>query len=244
MRYYTYVSRTKVEMLYPQVVHPRASGLAAELSVNLGVVGGKVSSPKSADPSLYERAEAIHDHLKREDKVGTVQDPKSYFAGAFAPGAASAHRGSGRNLDYGQPEYREVVIWLGTFEATIVLLVGSAHSQVGHPEPLKGCHGFNDYVEEAFNAMAGGLEEIRREYAVGPDRVPSQDAAELDPPGDFWGAVQALNRQQKPHAKRSWLRKDDQCRVAFLARRIAHTTVAGESILVGTPIYVAAEDDD
>src|SRR4051794_14745891 len=82
LRYYVYISATKVEMLYSQVPPAFLKGAEAELKVNLGIISTSLKGrgPEEAR-ELPARVAAVSSYLRDQNEVGTVEDPKAWIEG-------------------------------------------------------------------------------------------------------------------------------------------------------------------
>lgn len=79
MKYYLYVSTTKVEMLYAQIPSPTLKTIAGELKINLGVLSGTLKT-KEGSENLYSKTRVVSTYLAKNDQVGSIPFPKSYIA--------------------------------------------------------------------------------------------------------------------------------------------------------------------
>ena len=82
LRYYVYLSATKVDMMYPQIPPVFLKGAEAELKVNLGVISTRLKAhgPEEAK-ELPLRMSAVESYLRNQKQVGTVDDPKMWIGG-------------------------------------------------------------------------------------------------------------------------------------------------------------------
>lgn len=126
IKYYIYVSSTKVRMLYDQVPRSVSQGHA---------VTGKLS--------LFSKATLVCDHLRTSSLVGTVADGRAYFYGSLA-------------MNWGViREYAaEIVFFGGDSAGTLVALVGSVNSLVGSPRTaVESGHHLDYYLFRFFTAI-------------------------------------------------------------------------------------------
>lgn len=79
MKYYVYVSPSKVDMLFPQIPLKRRHKLSTEFGFNLGIASVKVASERNMSEEVTHRAQAISAHLDDSDSLGTLADPKEWI---------------------------------------------------------------------------------------------------------------------------------------------------------------------
>jgi hypothetical protein len=121
LKYYLYVSVSKVDMLFAQIPRAFLSGVEGELTVNLGVVSTTIK--QGSDPeTTYAKLGAVIRYLEKHEPIGTVDEPKDYFRGQMLM----------KWGPYGfDPEKSPLVYFGGTSSETIVGLGGSSHHVVG-----------------------------------------------------------------------------------------------------------------
>lgn len=83
MKYYVYVSDTKLEMLYNQIPKPLRKKLATELKIDLKFLSTTFSKPPSEE-NKFSKLRIVVDYIKKHEKVGTVDQPANYFEGRMA----------------------------------------------------------------------------------------------------------------------------------------------------------------
>lgn len=80
MKYYIYVSKSKIDMIYPQIPKNFFKAVDKKVEINLNVL--KVSfGEKSIDETMYSRLTAVIEYLDSMGKIGTIAEPKEYFYG-------------------------------------------------------------------------------------------------------------------------------------------------------------------
>lgn len=236
MRYYLYVSDAKLEMLYGQIPVRLRDKIAAELKVDLKVIGATVSM-KDRPETRYGKLDLVREYLTRHTQVGTVTDPASYFAGTVSmQWGLVTGSASGR------------VVFFGGEEGDVVLgLAGSRHHMVGFqgegivdapPSYGAGSSMVPYILEQLENSLATTLEG--EAFAEAGPVVELEDAAP-SPASDtsdaqaLKGVVYGTRNLQGPRQNLEFLAK------RLLTGRLAMP--AGErGVLLGTPLYVALAD--
>lgn len=80
MKYYVYVSKSKVDLLYPQIPPKFLKQVETKIEINLQVLNISFGE-KSFDETMYSRLSTLIEYLESTGKVGTIADPKEYFYG-------------------------------------------------------------------------------------------------------------------------------------------------------------------
>jgi hypothetical protein len=129
MKYYVYISDTKVDMLYSQIPKKMLDKIAVELGVNLGMfslsVKEKENREKTPLQTRIEKLRLVEKYLEANMEVGTVDQPKTYFKGSLPMRWGPLGRGS---LD----EVGNLIYFGGETTKTILGLGGSRHHVVGN----------------------------------------------------------------------------------------------------------------
>ncbi|WP_447040601.1 DUF7019 family protein [Streptomyces sp. DSM 118878] len=127
MRYYLYVSGTKLDMLYEQIPPKLLKRLAVEAKVDLKVLSVAVQSPR-ADVTSYDKLDLVEAYLEREFDVSWMTEPRPWFRGDLELRVAG----------YGSPE--GPTFMTGRDGDTVIALIGSAHHLLGQrtaPETIQ-----------------------------------------------------------------------------------------------------------
>lgn len=202
-KYYLYISDSKVNMLYAQ-----------------SRPGREANNPDS----IY-KLDAVLAHLARAGLIGTIDEPKEYFAGAMPM------RWGPCVFPY-LPEKltltsSPLVYFGGSTKTTVVGLGGSANHVIGEVGSAKtGLH----------SCLPGFIFQLRHELGESlPMKLPSMD----DTPGALMAVYMATMYGKGPSQE-----------LEFVAKRLAYGPLPSmwfserktddkEKILVGTPLYVA-----
>jgi hypothetical protein len=141
LKYYVYISATKVDMLYPQIPPAFLKGAEAELKISLGVIssGLKTHGPEEAK-ELPARAAAVESYLRNQREVGTIDDPKSWLGGVAL-------------MRWGcvQEYASDIAFFGGQAGGRTVALLGSSDSIVGAPKVAESNHAPFYYTMKFFN---------------------------------------------------------------------------------------------
>lgn len=118
MRYYLYVSQSKLDMLFEQIPRKVLPRLVTEAKVDLKVVGLAVQRP-GAELTRYQQLDIVEEYLAQEYDIGWMTEPSSWFRGDLGLRISVAH------------ENRGPVFMTGTDGDLVVALVGSTHHVIG-----------------------------------------------------------------------------------------------------------------
>ncbi|MGY4394190.1 hypothetical protein ACVWXB_007489 [Streptomyces sp. TE12347] len=222
MRYYMYVSESKVDMLFQQIPQKLLQQLATEAKVDLKVLSLAVQKGASPEPSLYGRLDVVEEYLDREYSIGWMTEPTTWFRGELGLQIAGYDAVTGP------------VFMTGRQARTVVALIGSAHHLLGNNTPTEHIPGSYSLLPPLFQL----LREARENWHIVP---PDSRTRVLDGP---WNEQQALldvvnfsGGMSSPPVK-----------CEFLARRLLHGTHVTDDgvldIVIGTPMYVAMAEDE
>lgn len=83
MKYYVYISDTKVDMLYSQIPKKILDKIAVELGINLGIFSLTAKGKGNQEETRYEKLKLVVNYIENNMDVGTVDQPKAYFKGSI-----------------------------------------------------------------------------------------------------------------------------------------------------------------
>ncbi|MFE6946034.1 DUF7019 family protein [Streptomyces chartreusis] len=220
VRYYLYVSRSKVDMLFQQIPQKLLKQLAAEAKVDLKLVSLAVQKQAAPEPSLYGQLDIVEEYLDREYSLGWMTDPTSWFRGELGLQIAGYESVTGP------------MFMTGRANRTVVALIGSARHQTGH-------HATTEAISASYSMLPPLFELLRQaphDWHVTP---PDPRQVDLFP----WNEQNAL--EDVLDFSRGLRSPAVHCE--FLARRLLHGTHVDDNgeidIVVGTPLYVAMAED-
>lgn len=124
MKYYVYLSDTKVDMLYPQIPRNLLSNIAVDLKINLQAFELELSK-NPTEQTEYSKLEIILKFIRKNFGVGTIDDPKDYFEGTLPM----------RWGRWGETKEEQQVVYFGAVSGRTVLGLGGSISHI------KGPHG-------------------------------------------------------------------------------------------------------
>lgn len=212
IKYYVYISATKVDMLYSQIPPAFLKGAEAELKINLGVISTSLKGrgPEEAK-ELPARVAAIASYLRDQRKVGPVDSSSEWVEGSTSMRWGCVH------------EYAsDIAFFGGKIGFTTTALLGSSESIIGAPKTSEANHAPFYYTMKFFNQML-----LNRRFKAADDwEVAADDADDRDPP--YYSYAESVAIAMKAL-------KGTESSLEFLAL-VLHRQ---EKLIVGTPLYVA-----
>lgn len=83
LRYYLYISKTKLEMLYQQITPIEKNKRSFEWKATLGVLSAAGKTEKESVPTQEKMLEMVIKEIEDAGQVGTVDDPNIYVKGTL-----------------------------------------------------------------------------------------------------------------------------------------------------------------
>jgi len=227
VRFYLYVSDTKVNMLYEQMFTTSKREARRSLTLKAGPIGASAdSTTEEPAPDRDDKVRAIEKELIEQNLVGTPQEPKDYFRGILP-----MRWGLYNDLEL-RPEGCPPLVYFGGVDPTMPLIVGLGGSSthvVGH-DGATSTHSRSS-TPTLVRWLVKGLykeEELdrqRRRLEIGLD-------------GDLYESVAVALHYLNPPTQQ----------LEFLAKTLSLGEVYGglehftgfpsTSVVLGTPIYV------
>jgi hypothetical protein len=125
IKYYLYLSRGKVDMLWEQLSRNDIEKISAELKINTGIFSAGLKS-ETKDKNLYSKLNIVLSFLEKRDVIGSLGTPRQFFKGTLPM--------SWREFDFNQEgSTGQIVLFSGFNEELnkVVGLIGSAAHFIG-----------------------------------------------------------------------------------------------------------------
>src|ERR1700722_17668848 len=139
MKYFVYISKTKISMLEEQAPQSFWSRVLAKIKPEIGFEKFGFKAKLSADNLDLSMQQTHLDKalgsLAADDEIGTVDRPRSWFKGELA-------MKWGAFQDYAA----DLVLFSGASDRTQVYLLGSIYSLVGRAEDKDANHSIDYYT--------------------------------------------------------------------------------------------------
>ena len=218
MKHYLYVSETKIDTLYPQILKTILDNIDNESNINAGFSSTLTANPDSGK-TIYDKLDLVSSYLEKEGAVGTVDSPKQYFKGMLPMRWGS----------YGRDETSQFVYFGGITDAGTVLgLGGSIHHVVDREGESSHAHSHSLSV-----AIANKLSE---ELDI---PLTTRDKYEIE------GVSRTFALNDESYLESVRLATDQMEGPLQNLEILAQKLVAGgdnRKVVLGTPIYIAVAE--
>ena len=215
MKHYLYVSKTKIDMLYPEILKTILENIDDESNINAGFSSTLTANPDSGK-TLYDKLDLISSYLEMEGSIGTVDSPCQYFKGILPMRWGS----------YGRDEKSQLIYFGGITDAGTVLGLGGSMDHVLEKEKLSSHANPNSLPFAIANKLST---ELNIPLTPGDKyEIEGQSRAFALNDESYLEAVSLATHQMEGPLQN----------LEFLAQRL----VAGgedRKVVLGTPIYVA-----
>jgi hypothetical protein len=224
LKYYIYVSDSKVDMLFSQIPRRFLQGLAGELKINLGILSTSLKQD-SVDETRYSKLELVSTYLERNEPIGTIDLPSEWIRSDVR--VRWGPYGHGKDLVYFGGATEETIFGFGGSAKHIIGATGKSfsHSHSATPYLLAALSkelGLTLPAVESYHGWDQNIDEASRSSAA-------LDAVDL-------ASTQMKGPRQRVEivAKRllSGRRRPDEVEDEFKQSKI----------LLGTPLYVAMKE--
>jgi len=214
LKFYVYLSRDKVDMLFAQLPSAVVGRIVREYSIDAKVLKATRTEEMNPNTHLVRRLQAVVNYIVESENVGTVDDPKRYIRGTMPMIMVPFEFDRDRWQD---PDHAVVTFW-GDTEQTTVLLGGSQKHLLGVIAPDRPEIGYSHILQWIIQ------EKLNRE-----DFVTKKESDYL-----------AFIIDSRADISRLW--HGPLQRFEFMAKRIASgriETHGGRQALLATPLYVS-----
>lgn len=154
MKYYVYISQSKVEMLYNQITS-RKKDIAVSSGINMGILSVEIKPNRNL--SLYDKLDAVIEEIP---DIGDLYSDADYIQGALAMGWNVRNK-----LNYSS----HATYWIGeTWDndgiLNKILLIGSQHHIIGNQKSDDYCYS-TSYIDSFFNNIEKSIDFNTLEYS-------------------------------------------------------------------------------
>ena len=245
MKYYVYISDTKIDMLYPQIPKPLLKKIASNLSIDLKLLGAEVNigtKSNQSDETRYAKVKIVSEYIEKHLDVGTIDTPSTYFKGKLLMQWGQIELPADRNvlsLTRTEDYFNNIssdVYFAGKTDRTYFGLCGSLKHVLGTTTEAINKVNLNLYGSSSLIGFRIKLEQI---YANNPPLKNEQRTDWEDREWVEW-IISAKQNMRGPKQQ-----------LEFLAKTLLQVNTANEStgnvpiylhVVLGTPIYVAIDD--
>lgn len=227
MRYYHYLSASKVEMLFPQIPLSFLDGLKVELGFDFGLLKGKISGEHRDPATLVAKVNALEKFFEREKTLRTDIVEGTWLRSRF----------TGRMGFI--PDHEGLVLFGGMLQTTTLLLAGSESNLIsGSANPGKDSgwsfmprtlHSLKKYVEQDMDLLDVEVNETPYPGKVATSYVFGSLDDRIE--GARWRAFHSFPEDALP---------EPTMEMSVLARIFLYRENGrGEALAIGSPLYVS-----
>ncbi len=177
MRYFIYLSGSKVEMLYRQLPHGGAR-TSSTIGFDLRVVKGD-RKVEHSQPSIYDKLQAVEDQIYTQEPVGSVDSPAAWIS--FRGEVLAANFTSNSDAEPKELRNEAVLFSLISETGARTLLGGSGHHLAVNADLAspRGERLYFSWSVPLMNLLGEYSAEIESRIDWDPDRIPAREAAHL-----------------------------------------------------------------
>lgn len=128
MKYYLYISDSKIEMLYSQIATSTGRSREASIGFDVKVLKGEIKHGRGVPENSVTRLNNVVEALRNSGAVGSIDAPKKYIGGTLSMTWSS----------YGWARKEEdlpITFWSYSASGIAMALAGSKHNLLGEQRP-------------------------------------------------------------------------------------------------------------
>lgn len=252
MKYYLYISDTKVDMLYEQIPSQLRETISGNLKIDLKLLSATISK-EVIEKTKFDKLSIVCNYLEKQKMIGTVNEPNEFFKGTLSMrwGSLDTDYDSAEDERYGisrkfsfDPKKVKTVYFGGVTKKTILGLAGSEHHLLGATRETKQEHLPSSFVPYILSALQIDMMLSPTQKFIWDDQIPGLSRSE-----DFaFDAIAFTVRNMKTPPQK----------LEFVAKRLLYKKFPKQEfgnealgslylgvhnqILLGSPIYVAISE--
>jgi hypothetical protein len=221
LRYFTYISDAKVDVLLAQIPHQHKEKIAAEIGFNLGVLSGKVVSETTTLESRVSRVLAVERYIRDKasgETLGTPSLPRAWIEGSALATAGNVGKGA--------------LLYVFSGKTWYFALAGSAKHLAGVAAPQE--------VDAPFSFLPDIVKTLSRLMDGEPTKLVSfwdESLKQLHNAGIPTGFADEWFRVIRYFATNGQNEGTPQ-NISFLALRLASELWEGKLVTIASPLYI------
>jgi hypothetical protein len=209
LRYYEYISDTKLDLLSAQIPAGRLSRLATELKIDAKLVSVTISTAAAAGTATrYDKLRLVEKYLDRHENVGAVTSGTVWFRG---------------DMGFRSQVFGDRVVYAAAQPGMLVVLIGSAHHLIGSATGTDTV-GYTGSHLPSLTSLLRGDEAGLLTVAAG------ESGADAEAPDQ---AMSLASKMQGPRQQREFLARQ---LLRGTANDLLGNSV---NVSIGSPLYVA-----
>jgi hypothetical protein len=214
MRFFSYISDAKVDMLLPQIPGKQKEVIAAELGLNVGILSAKVRAEDRTLDTRVTRLLAVEKHIRTKEIPGGPTSSADWIEGASLSCRSVLFKGG-------------ALLWVWESANATLLLAGSA-THIAGAAPMKD-------ARAPYSQLAGIMALVA---SLAQDAFPLLDASEGWPGRDEISGMRrdfAWLAELVDYVKKTCPVRQE---ISFLARRLISGDYAARHYVLASPLYV------
>ncbi len=212
MKYYLYLSQSKIEMLFPQIPNSEKERIATELKLDLKIFSVSFKDQIEKD-TLFSMMKIVENYIAKKEDIGSIDYPGSYFKGESL-------------MTYGifKNYASDLTFFKTETDESILILIGRTKNIIGISNPEEVLHlgelSPNYYFLKYVN-------EILKQHN---DIIPINKSP-WTPENLTKILKKSIEQVDGPEQN-----------LSFLAKKLYHIETDTKNIILGTPIYVELKE--
>jgi hypothetical protein len=229
MKYYVYVSETKLEMLYEQIGASTEQASEASVGFDLKLVKGELKQSRQLADTKYSRLDRVVAELRESQLVGSLSCMEPYISGELDMVWAS----------FGLQDNSPITFWGFVNDDIALGLAGSQHHIIGERRPEGYAHSHSG-TGEIMRWFARELGDVQSTIQVDVQELLGADQWPLDD-----DSIAYLTWLAASQIHGSTHRFEFVAKVLHRRRYVEGTSpnyMANMNVILATPLYVAQAD--
>lgn len=218
MKYYSYISNSKLDMLFPQIPRSFLDDLAGELSFNFGVLKATLKD-KTLTENRLSKLDAVVRYIEENKPIGTMDKPETYIHGVVEMHSVIFDEGMILFCwhDESQPVGNQYLLMSGSAKHVI----GMDLVEMIYP------HSIMNMVVNRLSDMRKTMDDLEESIICEGGVCP------LDKKLTYLDDIKKWARYTTGPKQR----------YEYLARCLISEEVEGDTLVLATPIYMAIAED-
>ena len=218
MRYFEYISDSKVNMLLPQISSSEKKSISAEIGFDVKLLQGKLKTSRNVLDDRVHRLLAVERHILKNENIGSIGDSKLWIAGEGWAMAGNIKEDS------------QAVFYFLRQNGTYLALGGSARNLIGN-ESKKSLEFGISHASHLISLLTA-TEKESRFLALPENKLTDWLNCGVAGHEQPWAPMiySMCHRRQE---------RSFSVRISFLARRLLKVAYMDATIVLASPLYVA-----
>jgi len=225
MKYYSYISNTKLDMMFPQIPKPFLEDISGELSVNFGLLKATLKD-KGLTSNRLSKLDAVVKYIEKYQGVGELSSPSTYI------------KGTANMYSVVMDEGMVMFCWCGSNENTqsrddYLLLSGSSQHLIGMDElDMQYTHSITHLVLKRLSRLREAQAKLEEKMTCENGVCVMQGQESYLEDIKRWASVRSGPPQKYEYLARILINENED----------GNSPDSGGNVVLATPIYIAMVD--